>query len=185
MRTLESTSDLVTAPTSVPPDALSLAPIIPMNVHAAAEYTGALALIAAPLLFGWRGPAAAVSVASGAATLGTSLMTDYDLSLAKVIPIQVHAMADYLNGGLLALAPAACGYSGSAPGRFHMMLGLGIVGMSLLTAYRPSRRSGAGASALDSGGRPGTQLGMRVGPSAETAPEQVPARSGMAAGQRG
>jgi hypothetical protein len=60
---------------------------IPTRIHGAIDYLTGLALIMAPFVLGFadNGPAQWVPMILGAAILVMSLMTDYELSLARLI----------------------------------------------------------------------------------------------------
>jgi hypothetical protein len=52
-----------------------------------------------------------VPVILGAGILLMSLMTDYELSLTRVIPMGVHLAVDGLGGALLAVSPWLFGFA--------------------------------------------------------------------------
>lgn len=86
---------------------LSIAKILPINVHATVlDYGGGAALFALPMLLKFDPASALVSRVIGGAVLGTSLLTRYPLSAAKALPIQAHAAADYGAAVLLLLGAA-------------------------------------------------------------------------------
>ncbi len=84
--------------------------------------------------------------------LSNSLLTKYPLSVAKLIPIQIHAIGDYGLAALLVIG-AVFFYADVAPAFWsHLILGLVIFVGSLLTAYREDsggavERTGGRASA--------------------------------------
>ena len=55
------------------------------------------------------------SIALGASVIGVSCLTDYRLSLAKVIPIRVHEALDYVWGASCIAAPFVFGYWKKSP----------------------------------------------------------------------
>ena len=88
-------------------------------------------------------PAARIaSVALAASTIGISALTDYRLSIAKVIPIEQHEMADYLWGAAAIAAPFVFGYWKRAPrtALAHVMAGAGTILASMFTDYRAAKR---------------------------------------------
>jgi hypothetical protein len=78
------------------------------------------------------------SVGLGASVIGVSLMTDYRLSLAKLIPIRAHETADYLWGASCIALPFALGYWKSSPrvAMTHIVVGVSTLLASLFTDYR-------------------------------------------------
>ncbi len=73
------------------------------RVHGMIDYaTGAL-LIVAPWLFGFADGTAAqwVPVVLGAGILVMSLITNYELSLTRIVPMGAHLAVDGLGGALL------------------------------------------------------------------------------------
>src|SRR5437763_1625723 len=68
---------------------LPVARVIPQDLHSVMDYAGGLALAVAGQMS--RSAAArAAGMALGGSAAATALMTDYRLSLAKLIPIEVH-----------------------------------------------------------------------------------------------
>ena len=106
------------------------------KAHGAMDYLGGLMLLVVPLL--WLNddsvPEAAVwtPVAIGALMLAQSLFTDYEFSLANVIPMPAHLTMDVAAGVFLAASPWLFNFADVvwAP---HLMLGLLEVGAALMT----------------------------------------------------
>jgi hypothetical protein len=61
--------------------------------------------------------------ALGAAIMGMSVMTDYELSLARLIPMPAHLGVDMLGGVLLAASPWLFGFSNRVYWP-HLILGI-------------------------------------------------------------
>jgi hypothetical protein len=109
---------------------------IPTKAHAIMDYLGGLVLMIAPLF--WLNdpgvPAAAVwtPVVVGALMLGQSLITDYELSLANVLPVSAHLGMDFLAGVALALSPWMFDFADIvwAP---HLILGLLEIGAAVMS----------------------------------------------------
>ncbi len=121
--------------------ALPLTRLIPQDVHSMMDYASGAATGAGALLT--DDPAARIaSIALGASLVGVSAMTDYRLSIAKVIPIKGHETADYLWGAAAIAAPFALGYWKRAPhvAMMHVVAGAGTILASLLTDYRSAKR---------------------------------------------
>ena len=85
--------------------------MIDTRTHAILDYvTGAL-LIVAPYILGFAtgGIEQLLPQVLGAMTIVMSLLTQYELSAAKVIPLKVHLGVDVIGGALLALMIHSCG----------------------------------------------------------------------------
>ncbi len=81
--------------------------MIDTRTHGIIDYvTGALLLVA-PYLFGFAtgGIEQWLPQVLGLAIIGMSLLTKYELSVAKVIPLKVHLGVDVAGGILLAVSP--------------------------------------------------------------------------------
>ena len=84
------------------------------------------------------------SVLIGGSGAGLSAISDYRLSLAKVIPIETHEVIDYAFGVAAIGAPFVFGYYKTAPltAMMHVATGVGTVLTSLFTDYRAYRGVG-------------------------------------------
>ena len=108
--------------------------MISSQVHAVIDYVVGALLIVAPYLFGFAngGPEHLVPVILGAGTIVYSLITRYELSVAKIIPYKAHLGIDAVAGLLLLASPWLFGFTDSVwwP---HVVVGiaeLGVVAMS-------------------------------------------------------
>jgi len=114
------------------------------RVHGVIDYlTGAL-LIVAPWLFGFADGTAAqwVPALLGAGIIVMSLVTDYELSLARLIPMGAHLAVDGLGGALLAVSPWLFGFADRTYWP-HLIIGVAEIGLSLVTRTRPDVTSDA------------------------------------------
>ena len=87
--------------------------MIDTRTHGIIDYvTGAL-LIVAPYLFGFAtgGIEQWLPQLLGAMTILMSLLTRYELSVAKVIPLKTHLAVDMVSGALLAVSPWLFGFA--------------------------------------------------------------------------
>lgn len=119
---------------------LPLARAIPQDVHSALDYVHAAGfLLSAKLALTARGRA--VGLALGAGLGGTSAVTDYRLSVAKILPIEIHERLDYATGIAAIVAPFVLGYARKDPVAAMMQIGLGIGTLvtSAVTDYRAER----------------------------------------------
>jgi SPW repeat len=106
---------------------------IPLNLHAMLEPLMAVLIIAAPWIFGFSETtsATAICVIVGVTMLLVGSMTDWRLSLARVIPLRMHMMGDLLLGAVLLLSPLVFGFvEEGGPTRFMVIAGA----LELLTA---------------------------------------------------
>lgn len=112
---------------------------IPMNVHSVMDYQAAASAATAGMLAG--GSAALAGSALGLAGLSVALLTDYKLSLAKLIPIEVHEVIDYVWGATAIAAPFLFGYAKKSPVATlaHIVLGATTIVASLFTDYRSAK----------------------------------------------
>jgi hypothetical protein len=120
---------------------------IPMDVHSMMDYAGGLTVASGVLMPECEtdNMANVASIALGASVIGLSLMTDYRLSLAKVIPIRAHETADYLWGASCIALPFALGYWKSSPrvAMTHIVVGVSTLIASLFTDYRSYKQQRA------------------------------------------
>ncbi|MBV9998981.1 MAG: hypothetical protein JO015_07690 [Verrucomicrobia bacterium] len=81
--------------------------IIPRNVHGVLDYVVGLVVAGSPWLFGFadHGPATVIPVVLGLGSLLYSLLTNYELGAARVIPFRAHLVIDFLSGLFLAVSP--------------------------------------------------------------------------------
>lgn len=120
--------------------ALPLVRLIPQDVHSIMDYAnGAMTGLG---VTSDDNAAKLASVVLGASVIGVSLVTDYRLSVAKVLPIEAHEVADY-GWGLTAIAlPFVLGYWKRSPAvaLTHVIAGAGTILSSLMTDYRAYRK---------------------------------------------
>lgn len=121
--------------------ALPLRRVVPQDVHSVMDYAGGLTLIAAGLAASSKF-ARNVGIGLGAAVIGTSLMTDYRLSAAKVVPIEAHEVADYSVAIAAMSAPFFGSFRGTLARWLHFGVGLSTLVASLFTDYRAERGVG-------------------------------------------
>lgn len=120
--------------------------LIPTTAHAVIDYLNAFTLLVAPKL--WRldevPPAPATFYVFGGSLTATSLITDYELSLANVIPMRAHLALDVASGAALAASPFLLGFRQGGPRYWlpHVAVGASeIVTAALTKPERISRRS--------------------------------------------
>ncbi|WP_292290368.1 hypothetical protein [Marivita sp.] len=87
--------------------------MIDTRTHGIIDYVTGVLLIIAPYLFGFAtgGVEQWLPQVIGVAIIAMSLITRYELSAAKVIPLKVHLGADIGSGILLAVSPWLFGFA--------------------------------------------------------------------------
>ena len=122
---------------------LPLARIVPQDIHSLIDYRNAVGGVVTSF-FADDLSAKIASAALGSSVLGVSLLTDYRLSAAKVIPIEVHEAIDYVWGAAAIAAPFVFGYWKKQPkiAAAHVMLGATTILGSLFTDYRAAKGVG-------------------------------------------
>jgi hypothetical protein len=116
--------------------------MIPTRVHGIIDYLTGVLLIAAPFIFGFADGTAAqwLPTVLGGMTIVMSLLTRYELSIAKLIPLPVHLVVDVGTGLLLAASPWLFGFADRIwwP---HLLVGLMEIAVPLLTRRQPDALS--------------------------------------------
>ncbi|MDB5511399.1 MAG: hypothetical protein JWR08_882 [Enterovirga sp.] len=107
---------------------------IPARVHGIVDYPWGLLIAASPWLFGFADRSAAqwLPVLLGGGILVMNLLTDYEPTLARIIPVPVHLAVDGLGGALLAVSPWLFGFADRVylP---HVIIGVMEIGLALFT----------------------------------------------------
>jgi hypothetical protein len=116
---------------------------IPQDVHSVVDYSGGLGLAAGALISDELVTQVA-SIALGATVVTVSALTDYRLSVAKLIPIEVHEVLDYVYGASAIAAPFALGYfkKDRIASIVHIAVGAVAILTSLFTDYRAAKGVG-------------------------------------------
>lgn len=120
---------------------------ITTRVHGVLDYVVGLALILAPMIFGFSdvgGAAVMVPRVLGIALIIYALFTNYELGLFKVLPMKVHLMIDFLAAAFLALSPWIFGFSMEASNAWvpHLLVGIVVILVVLTSQTQPSTQSG-------------------------------------------
>ncbi|HVH46759.1 MAG TPA: hypothetical protein VM925_30665 [Labilithrix sp.] len=139
---------------------LPLARVIPQDVHSVMDYLVTAAyLVSAGLAKTPRARAAGIFLAANVGTV--SMLTDYRLSLAKVIPIEVHEVLDHVSGSGAVAAPFVLGYRKRDPiaSAIQIATGIGTILASLFTDYRAQQ--GVGRAMRSRGGPRTRRFGRR------------------------
>jgi hypothetical protein len=111
---------------------------IPTRTHGVIDYLMGALLIIAPYILGFADGTAAQWIPQilGAALIGASLLTDYELGVVRMIPMPVHLLLDVAAGVLLAVSPWLFGFADRVfwP---HLVVGVLEIGAGLMTRTRP------------------------------------------------
>jgi len=111
---------------------------IPLNLHAALEPLMAVVIIAAPWIFGFSDTdsATAICVLVGVVMLLVGSMTDWRMSLMRLIPLRMHLTGDLLLGAVLVLSPLVFGFADEGgPTRFMVVAGVLELMTALMTRW--------------------------------------------------
>lgn len=115
---------------------------IPTKVHGALDYIVAIALIFAPMIFGFTavgGAAVVVPVVLGILLFIYSLFTRYEWGLVRLIPMPLHLIIDIIAAAFLALSPFLFGFFKEAPNAWvpHIVVGIVVILVVLFSKVRP------------------------------------------------
>jgi hypothetical protein len=117
---------------------------VPRTVHGAVEYLLGVVFLAGPILFNFdSGVATGVSIAIGIIVLvNTAITAGMPTSLVKQLAITAHVTVDMVLSIFLIVAPFVLGFADeTAPRNFYMILGVGLLLMTIGTKFRePSQR---------------------------------------------
>lgn len=109
---------------------------IPATFHGFLDYAVALTLIAGPFVLGFTGIAQLLAIVGGLGLLVYSLITDYSVSVQKMLPFKVHLMFDFVAALVLIAAPfifgAAGGFTEIAK-YFYIIIGAAVAVVVLVT----------------------------------------------------
>ena len=112
---------------------------LPTRAHGYLDFTMGILLMSAPWIFGFflGGAETWVPVALGAGVIVYSLLTDYEMGMAKRIPMPAHLGLDAAGGVLLAASPWLFGFADYVwvP---HVVFGVLEIGAALVTQTRPT-----------------------------------------------
>jgi hypothetical protein len=113
--------------------------IIPTRIHGLLDYGMGVLLILAPWIFSFADGGARqwAPIVLGAGAILYSLVTDYELGVARMLPMPVHLGLDAASGVFLALSPWLFSFAGAIwwP---HVVFGLLEVSAALMTQTAPA-----------------------------------------------
>ena len=155
-RDLDSVSPSLELPAKPLLGVLPLARMIPQDIHSMMDYAAAGTCLGSALWAESSGAKAAGAML-GAAGLCVSLMTDYRLSVVKMIPIEAHEAIDHIWGAASIAAPFVFGYWKKDPAvaAIHILTGASTILASLFTDYRAAEGVGRTPEEIDAALRGG------------------------------
>lgn len=118
--------------------------VIPAKVHSILDYVVAIALVFAPVLFGFQsvgGAAVVVPMLLGVGLFLYSLLTDYEYGVVRAIDMPYHLIIDLVAAVFLLLSPFIFGFSGEALNVWlpHVAVGAIMVLIVIFSKTQPSR----------------------------------------------
>jgi hypothetical protein len=119
---------------------------LPLRVHAAIEPVIGIILIAAPWIFGFSdaNDAKVLCIVLGVVVILSGAMTDWRVSLVRLIPLRMHLMTDLLIALILIVSPFVLGFSDNGGAtRFMIVAGVLEAIAALSTRWDP-REAAAG-----------------------------------------
>ena len=130
---------------------------IPTRLHGFLDYIVGVVLIAAPWIFQFSDNTAAtvVPIVLGVGLIVYSLVTDYELGVARVLPMSVHLLFDIAAGVVLAASPWIFGFADESANVWvpHLLAGIAAVVLGLVTVQHAGDERAAGAPAQPARGR--------------------------------
>jgi hypothetical protein len=116
---------------------------IPTKVHGVLDYIVAIALMFAPMIFGFKevgGAAVAIPMVLGAGLLLYSILTNYEWGIFKVINMRYHLIIDTIAASLLALSPFLFGFSDETPNVWlpHIVVGITVIVVVICSKQQPA-----------------------------------------------
>ncbi|MEC4750657.1 hypothetical protein [Methylomicrobium sp. Wu6] len=109
-------------------------PIINPLIHGYLDYFTVVVFLLAPSLFGLDGAAGILAYALAIIHLIMTLVTDFPLSIAKLVPFRIHGWVERIVGPVLLLTPFLFRFEGAAR-FFYFLIGATIIVVGLLTDY--------------------------------------------------
>ena len=127
---------------------------IPTRTHGVLDYAVGALLIVVPYILGFADGTTAQWIPQivGAALIGASLLTNYELGVVRMIPMPVHLFLDIAAGALLAVSPWLFDFADRVfwP---HLILGLLEIGAGLTTRRTPEAAVATTADRTTAAGR--------------------------------
>lgn len=115
---------------------------IPTKVHGALDYIVAIALIFAPMIFGFQsvgGAAVIIPIVLGIGLFLYSLFTNYEWGLIKVIGMPYHLIIDVVASLVLVASPFLFGFINQPINAWlpHIAVGITVILVVIFTQTQP------------------------------------------------
>ena len=119
---------------------------LPTKVHGALDYIVGIALILAPMLFGFSdigGAAVFIPRLLGTVLIVYSFFTNYEWGVVKVLPMSYHLVIDFLASVFLALSPFLFGFHNDKINAWlpHVVVGVVVILVVLVSQTKPGTQS--------------------------------------------
>lgn len=113
---------------------------LPLKLHAMVEPPVAIVFILAPFVLGFDDDIAqTLSVLAGILELGLFSTTRWRVAPLKVLSLGAHAVADFVTGAILVLAPFVFGFSDeTSPTVFFVVMGVTLLAVTAATRFDPA-----------------------------------------------
>jgi hypothetical protein len=113
--------------------------LISSKIHGILDYLFGILLIVLPTILGFdRGISEWVMIILGITTIVYSLITNYELSLARLISLRIHLGLDYLFGVVLLFSPWLLGFSDRV---YLPHVIMGIIELAVVHLSNPAPRA--------------------------------------------
>ncbi len=110
------------------------------RLHGYLDYVTVVVFLLAPTLIGLTGLPAQLAYALAGIHLVMTLLTDFPLGVAKLIPFPMHGWIERAVGPLLVLASFLPGFATDTTAQvFYLVMGVVIIAVGLLTDYQGVR----------------------------------------------
>ena len=107
--------------------------------HGYLDYLTVLLFLASPTLLGLSGAAAAVAYTLAGVHVLMTLITDFPLGAAKVLPFPFHGWVERVVGPVLIVLPFVLAFDAQARS-FYIAMGIVIILVGVLSNYQPTGR---------------------------------------------
>ena len=108
--------------------------MISPTLHGNLDYITVVLFLVAPTFIGLTGIAGIIAYALAGIHPAMTLVTDFPLGAAKLLPFTVHGWVERVVGPVLVLLPFGHGFDALARG-FYIVIGIVIILAGLLTDY--------------------------------------------------
>jgi hypothetical protein len=116
------------------------------RIHGYLDYLVVALFLLAPTIFGFSRVPTTVSYVVAGVHLVMSLLTDYPLGLARVVPFPLHGSLELIVAPVLVALPWVLNYAWDLPARnYYVGMGIVVFAVWLTTDYRATAHVGEAA----------------------------------------